>query len=57
MAHIYNMFHWSYENNATILVLEANLELRIAYVLTLNSIIRDGNRYRLNIFEDKTDKR
>ena len=44
---------------ATILVLEANLGLRIGDVLelTLNSIIRDGDRYRLNIIEDKTDKR
>ena len=43
---------------ATILVLEANLGLRIGDVLalTLNSIIKDGNRYRLNIIEDKTDK-
>lgn len=44
---------------ATILVLEANLGLRIGDVLalTLNSIITDGDRYRLNIVEDKTDKR
>lgn len=44
---------------ATILVLEANLGLRIGDVLalTLNNIIRDGDRYRLNIIEDKTDKR
>lgn len=44
---------------ATILVLEANLGLRLGDVLalTLNSIIRDGDRYRLNIYEDKTDKR
>jgi len=43
---------------ATILVLEANLELRIGDVLalTLHSIIKDGDRYRLNIIEDKTDK-
>ena len=43
---------------ATILVLEANLGLRIGDVLklTLNGIIKDGNRYRLNIIEDKTDK-
>jgi len=43
---------------ATILVLEANLGLRIGDVLalTLNSIIKDGDRYRLNIIEDKTDK-
>lgn len=44
---------------ATILVLEANLGLRIGDVLalTLNSIINDGYRYRLNIIEDKTDKK
>ena len=44
---------------ATILVLEANLGLRIGDVLALalNNIIRDGDRYRLNIIEDKTDKR
>lgn len=43
---------------ATILVLEANLGLRIGDVLalTLHSIIKDGDRYRLNIIEDKTDK-
>ena len=43
---------------ATILVLEANLGLRIGDVLrlTLNNIIKDGDRYRLNITEDKTDK-
>jgi integrase len=43
---------------ATILVLEANLGLRIGDVLalTLNIIIKDGDRYRLNIIEDKTDK-
>lgn len=44
---------------ATCLVLQANLGLRIGDVLslTLNSIIKDGNRYRLNIVEDKTEKR
>jgi len=43
---------------ATILVLEANLGLRIGDILslTLNSIIKDGERYRLDIKEDKTDK-
>jgi integrase len=43
---------------ATILVLEANLGLRIGDVLalTLHSIIKDGDRHRLNIIEDKTDK-
>lgn len=43
---------------ATALVLQANLGLRIGDVLglTLNSIVKDGNRYRLDIIEDKTDK-
>jgi len=43
---------------ATALVLEANMGLRIGDILelTLNSIIKDGDRYRLNIIEDKTDK-
>lgn len=43
---------------ATALVLQANLGLRIGDVLglTLNSIVKDGNRYRLDIVEDKTDK-
>lgn len=43
---------------ATILVLEANLGLRLSDVLnlTLNSIIKDGERYRLNIKELKTNK-
>lgn len=43
---------------ATCLVLEANLGLRIGDILSLklNDIIKDGNRYRLNIVEDKTNK-
>lgn len=43
---------------ATILVLEANLGLRISDVLKLRleDIVRDGNRYRLNIIEKKTQK-
>lgn len=43
---------------ATALVLQANLGLRIGDILKLrlNDIIRDGNRYRLNIKEEKTDK-
>lgn len=43
---------------AIALVLEANLGLRIGDVLNLklNSIIKDGRRYRLNIIEEKTKK-
>lgn len=41
---------------ATVLVLEANLGLRISDILRLrlSSIIKDGNRYRLNIVEKKS---
>lgn len=44
---------------ATALTLEANLGLRISDVLRLRllDIIRDGDRYRLNIIEKKTGKR
>ena len=44
---------------ATALVLEANLGLRISDILklTLNDIIKDGNRYRLDITEQKTGKK
>lgn len=44
---------------ATALSLEANLGLRISDILQLrlSSIIRDGNRYRLNIVEQKTKKK
>ncbi len=43
---------------ATILVVQANLGLRIGDVLNLklNDLIKDGNRYRLDIIEDKTGK-
>jgi len=43
---------------ATILILEANLGLRIGDILSLtfNSIIKDGNRWRLDIKEEKTGK-
>ena len=48
----------SNERIATALVLQANLGLRIGDILKLrlNDIIKDGNRYRLNIKEEKTDK-
>lgn len=44
---------------ATILSLEANLGLRISDILhlRLSAIIHDGNRYRLNIVEQKTKKK
>lgn len=43
---------------ATALVLEANLGLRISDILKLrlNDIVRDGDRYRLAITEQKTGK-
>ena len=43
---------------ATALVIQGNLGLRIGDVLglSLNNIIKDGDRYRLDIVEDKTDK-
>lgn len=46
------------ERAATVLTLEANLGLRVGDVLRLrlNDIIRDGNRYRLDIVEEKTGK-
>jgi integrase len=44
---------------ATALILEANLGLRIGDVLNLklSDIVRDGNRYRLDIIEQKTSKK
>lgn len=44
---------------ATALSLEANLGLRISDVLQLRlkDIVRDGNRYRLDIIEQKTQKK
>lgn len=44
---------------ATILNLEANLGIRISDILNLSllDIIKDGNRYRLNIVEQKTQKK
>lgn len=46
------------ERIATALVLEANLGLRISDVLRLHlaDIVRDGDRYRLDIVEQKTGK-
>ena len=47
------------ERIATALVLEGNLGLRISDVLRLRQcdIVRDGDRYRLEIVEKKTGKR
>ena len=47
------------ERIATILVLEGNLGLRISDILRLRlcDIVRDGERYRLEIIEKKTGKR
>lgn len=47
------------ERAATALVLEGNLGLRISDILTLRpcDIVRDGERYRLEIVEQKTGKR
>lgn len=44
---------------ATALILEANLGIRISDILKLKptSIIKDGNRYRLDIIEKKTKKK
>lgn len=50
--------HEPNERIAVILVLEANLGLRISDILTLrkSSFVKDGNRYRLDIKEEKTGK-
>ena len=47
------------ERIATALTLEANLGLRISDILQLrlSAIIRDGDRYRLNIVEQKAQKK
>ena len=44
---------------AAALVLEANLGLRIEDILQLrmSDIVRDGERYRLNLIEQKTQKK
>lgn len=50
--------HKPNERIATILVLEYNLGLRISDVLllTMNSFVKDGDRYRLDLYEKKTGK-
>ena len=47
------------ERTATALVLEGNLGLRISDIIKLRlcDIVRDGDRYRLEITEQKTGKR
>ena len=47
------------ERLATVLTLEANLGLRIGDILNLklSDIVKDGERYRLDIVEQKTGKR
>lgn len=47
------------ERAATVLVLEGNLGLRVSDVLSLRlcDIVQDGDRYRLEIVEQKTGKR
>ena len=47
------------EQIMTCLILEANLGLRIEDILNLrlSSIIKDGDRYRLDIIEKKTQKK
>ncbi|ABX42468.1 tyrosine-type recombinase/integrase [Lachnoclostridium phytofermentans] len=47
------------ERLATILTLEANLGIRISDILQLKltSIVKDGDRYRLDIIEQKTGKK
>ena len=44
---------------ATALILEANLGVRISDILSLklNDIVKDGDRYRLDITEQKTGKK
>lgn len=51
--------HFPNNRIATILVVQANLGLRVGDVLNLklNDIIKDGNRYRLDIVEEKTTKK
>lgn len=43
---------------ATVLILEYNLGLRVGDVLnlTVDSFVKDGSRYRLDIYEQKTGK-
>lgn len=47
------------EKIATALILEANIGIRISDIikLTLDDIVKDGERYRLDIIEKKTGKK
>ena len=57
---IYNRRHFKPNKQiATILTIQGNLGLRIGDVmsLSLNSFLRDGNRYRIDIIEEKTKKK
>lgn len=59
-GYIYNgVYHRPNKQLATILVLEANLGCRIGDIinLTTDSIIKDGQYWKLNIIEEKTSKR
>ena len=53
------VYHRPNEQLATILVLEANLGCRIGDIvnLTTDSIIKDGDFWKLNIIEEKTGKK
>ncbi len=53
------VYHRPNEQLATILVLEANLGCRIGDIvnLTTDSIIKDGDFWKLNIVEEKTGKK
>ena len=46
------------ERIATVLVLEYNLGLRVGDILQLkvDSFVKDGSRYRLDVYEQKTGK-
>lgn len=46
------------ERIATVLILEYNLGLRVGDILnlTVDSFVKDGSRYRLDIYEQKTGK-
>lgn len=51
--------HRANEQIATVLTLQANLGMRIGDILkmSLNSIIKDGSIYRLDVTEEKTGKK
>lgn len=53
-----NVNHKPNERTATVLQLEYNLGLRVGDILnlTMDSFVKDGGRYRLDIHEQKTGK-